>query len=117
MLGEFKESLDIIISALESVKKIADNSGVDDIDMTTLEFDFPTLIDLAFGVKSNLIMPQILARKEAYDCLAGHLRLATIYSRGRDYYYNEAEAEIDAGIEHLKYLDGVFTSLEQFSDR
>lgn len=117
MLGEFQASIDVIIENLESCKNIANNSAVDDINMDDLLFDFPELTDLAFGVESNLIMTQMLARKESFDALSGHLRLSTVHSRGRSDYYGNVEAEINAGIEQLQKLVGVLTSLEQYTDR
>lgn len=106
-LAEYPAMTPLYKGILDLQKKVADNTAVDTIDMSTIKHSAPNLASKTFELDRPITALGIVAQKEAYDTIRAHDRLCTMFFRDRAYYYAEASSQLDKDKAMFDYEEAV----------
>jgi hypothetical protein len=109
MLAEFSSiTIPTCSKILSQQKSIAENSGVDVIDLSSLVTDSASLAATAFNNPRLLGASEVIARKEAYDFSQAHSRLSDVFNRDRASYYEQSIEEITTAEKFVQHQEAIF---------
>ena len=116
MPAEFNKLVSDILSIIDKQKAIADNSGIDDIDLTSIIQDVESLANSAF-TPSNISMATIISLREAYDYVASQSRINSVYNYTRENYYSNSGDQLDKLSAFMEYLKAILVNLENIAGK
>jgi hypothetical protein len=113
MLYEFKDALTKIKGLLLKNKAIADNTGVDDIELSVIDIVPVELISSCFHNSDEYRLPSTVAKREAIDIIEGHRRTGHEYATTRSSYYDMSATQAEQLINMYDYTDAVLQRLDR----